>query len=97
MMENNYKEKGGAMVILSENNYEAWSSICLDHLLAYAGPWDWIKSGVEPEFEVPPLEIPGPEQRRRMPAARRAEPREGGRVEGELFVDGIVVGDETVD
>ena len=75
----NHREKGGAMIILSENNYEAWSSICLDHLLAYPGPWDWIKSGVEPEFEVPPLEIPGPELRRGMPAARRAEPRGGGR------------------
>ena len=75
----NYKEKGGAMIILSENNYEAWSSICLDHLLAYPGPWDWIKSGIEPEFEVPPLEIPGPAIRRRIPAARRAEPREGRR------------------
>ncbi len=84
-MENNvtnYREKGGAMFILSESNYEAWSSICLDHLLAYPGPWDWIKSGVEPEFEVPPLEVPGPEQRRRVPAARRAEPREGGRGAG---------------
>jgi hypothetical protein len=69
----NQREKGGSMVILTEQNYEAWSSICMDHLLAYPGPWDWIKSGVEPQFEVPPLEVPGQAPARRMQAAGRAQ------------------------
>ena len=79
----NYKEKGGSMIILSENNYEAWSSLCMDHLLAYPGPWDWIKTGVEPQFEVPPLEVPGPAPARRIPAARRAQGQDGGRGAGQ--------------
>jgi hypothetical protein len=57
----NHRDKGGSMLILTEHSYEAWSSTCMDHLLVYPGPWDWIKSGIEPEFEVPPLEFPVPE------------------------------------
>jgi hypothetical protein len=29
----NQKGKGGPMINLTEDNYEAWSSICMDHLI----------------------------------------------------------------
>jgi hypothetical protein len=52
----------------------AWTSC-----LAYPGPWDWIKSGVEPQFEVPAVEVPGQAPARRMQAAGRAQAQNVGR------------------
>ncbi len=72
------RESGGKMIILKENNYGVWISLRMDHLLTYPGPWDWIKSGIEPQFEVPTLEVPGPRPERIMPAARRAQAQDGG-------------------
>ncbi len=70
------KESGGKMIILTEHNYEAWAALCMDHLLAYPGPWDWIKYGIEPLFEPPLLQVPREEPAQ---AARRAPATEQGR------------------
>ncbi len=51
--------------------------------MAYPGPWDRIKTGAEPQFEVPPLEVPGAAPARRMPSARRAQGQDGGRGAGQ--------------
>ncbi len=73
------RETGGKMIILTEHNYEAWAALCMDHLLAYPGPWDWIKYGVESLFEPPLLEVPREQPARANQAARRAPAAEQGR------------------
>jgi hypothetical protein len=73
------RESGGKMIILTEHNYEAWAALCMDHLLAYPGPCDWIKDGIEPLFEPPLLEVPRGEPARANQAARRAPAAEQGR------------------
>ncbi len=76
------KDKDQDLPLLTNLNYEAWAPKCLDRLLAYPGPWEWLKSGEEPLFITPPLEIPRVWQRQQAPAAGRGRENEGGRGAG---------------
>ena len=51
------KDKDRDLFLLTNLNYEAWAPKCMDRLLAYPGPWEWLKNGVEPQFITPPLEV----------------------------------------
>jgi hypothetical protein len=46
------------LFMLTSLNYESWAPKAMKYLLAYPGPWEWIKTGMEPTFVTPPLEIP---------------------------------------
>ena len=75
------KDKDQDLILLTNLNYEAWAPKCLDRLLAYPGPWEWIKNGVEPVFITPPLEVPRVLQQQ-APAAGRGRGNEAGRGAG---------------
>ncbi len=67
------KDKDQDLISLTNLNYEAWAPKCVDRLLAYPGPWEWIKNGVKSAFITPPLEVlrEQQQQRRLAPAAGR--------------------------
>ena len=76
------KESDKQLTMLTSLNYESWAPKAMKHLLAYPGPWQWIKTGEEPTFITPPLEVPAEVQPRRMQARARVRPNEGGRAGG---------------
>ncbi len=76
------KDKDQDLPLLTNLNYEAWAPKCLDRLLAYPGPWEWLKSGEEPQFITPPLEIPRARQRQQVQGAGHGRENEGGRGAG---------------
>jgi hypothetical protein len=59
------------LFMLTNLNYESWAPRAMKYLLAYPGPWEWIKTGIEPTFITPPLEVPAEVQPRRIQAAAR--------------------------
>ncbi len=70
------------LVRVHDLNYESWAPKCMGHLLAYPGPWEWLRNGEEPQFITPPLEIPRVEQRRQVQAGARGRGNGGGRGAG---------------
>ena len=76
------REKEKELFMLTSLNYESWAPKAMKHLLAYPGPWEWIKTGLEPTFITPPLEIPAEAPARQMQARARAPIGEGGRAGG---------------
>jgi hypothetical protein len=52
-------EKNSGLFKLTNLNYESWAPNAMEHLLNYPGPWEWIRTGLEPTYPTPPLEIPG--------------------------------------
>ena len=66
------KEKEKELPMLTSLNYESWAPTAMKHLLAYPGPWQWIKTGLEPTFITPPLEIPAEAPPRQVQARARA-------------------------
>ena len=65
--------------MLTNLNYESWAPKAMKYLLAYPGPWEWIKTGIEPTLITPPLEVPAEAAPRRMQAAARLRTNQGGR------------------
>ena len=76
------KERSQDLFLLTNSNYELWAPKCMDRLLAYPGPWEWLKNGVEPQFITPPLEIPRPDQRRQIAVGARGRGIDAGRGAG---------------
>ncbi len=71
---------GKDLFMLTNLDYESWAPKAMKHLLTYPGPWQWIKTGLEPTFIAPPLEIPAEAPPRQMQARARVRADEGGRV-----------------
>ena len=73
------EDKG--LFMLTSLNYEGWAPKAMKYLLAYPGPWEWIKTGMEPTFNTPPLEILAEAPPRRVQPRARGRINEGGRAE----------------
>jgi hypothetical protein len=68
------REDNKGLFMLTNLNYESWAPKAMKYLLAYPGPWEWIKTGLEPTFNTPLLEILAEAPQRRV------QPRESTKV-----------------